>query len=110
MGSKDSRRRAGRRCWRGNCFPDRPAENLALAAGVAAVLGHVYSCWLKFKGGKGIATSAGVGSPGRRRLAPSRWRIWGIVFAPHRYVSVASIVAAVVLAAGRLVFPLRDAE
>jgi len=33
---------------------------LQIIAGIAAVLGHNYTCWLKFKGGKGIATSAGV--------------------------------------------------
>jgi glycerol-3-phosphate acyltransferase PlsY len=81
----------------GHCFPGTPRENLALAAGVAAVLGHVYSCWLKFKGGKGIATSAGVGFAWAPIACAVTLAIWGIVFASTRYVSVASIVAAVVL-------------
>ncbi|MCX6923766.1 MAG: glycerol-3-phosphate acyltransferase [Verrucomicrobia bacterium] len=37
-----------------------PREWFAICAGVAAILGHNYSCWLHFQGGKGIATSAGV--------------------------------------------------
>ena len=31
-----------------------------MAAGLFVILGHNYTCWLKFKGGKGIATTAGV--------------------------------------------------
>jgi glycerol-3-phosphate acyltransferase PlsY len=81
----------------GSCFPGVPRENLAVAAGAAAVLGHVYSCWLKFKGGKGIATSAGVGFAWAPVACAVTLTIWGIVFVSTRYVSVASIVAAVVL-------------
>lgn len=81
----------------GYCFPGTPRENLALAAGAAGVLGHVYSCWLKFKGGKGIATSAGVGFAWAPEACAVTLAIWILVFAATRYVSVASIVAAVVL-------------
>ena len=80
-------------------FPGAAAlDNLALAAGAGAVLGHVYTCWLKFKGGKGIAiTSAGVGFAWAPEACAVTLAIWIVVFAATRYVSVASIVAAVVL-------------
>lgn len=69
-------------------------ERLAILAGVAAILGHNYTCWLKFKGGKGIATTAGV----LMALVPNALlvalAIWIVTFAVSRYVSVASIVAA----------------
>ena len=69
-----------------------------LIAGIAAVLGHNYTCWLWFKGGKGIATTAGV----YFALAPLSVSIalgvWIILFAVTRYVSLASIAAAVALA------------
>lgn len=81
----------------GKYFPGTPAENLALAAGAAAVLGHIYTCWLKFQGGKGIATSAGVGFAWAPEACAVTLAIWGIVFLCTRYVSVASIVAATVL-------------
>jgi acyl phosphate:glycerol-3-phosphate acyltransferase len=69
-------------------------EWFRLCAGVAAILGHNYTCWLHFKGGKGIATSAGV----LVALVPVPLlmilAVWIIVFALSRYVSLASIAAA----------------
>ena len=80
-------------------FSPEEIERFAIIAGFFAVLGHNYTCWLKFKGGKGIATSAGV----FLALAPLALGIalgvWMIVFALSRYVSVASIAAAVALPA-----------
>jgi glycerol-3-phosphate acyltransferase PlsY len=75
-------------------------ENMRIVAGICAVLGHNYTCWLKFKGGKGIATSAGVYFALAPLAAGIALGIWIIVFALGRYVSVASIAAAVALPTG----------
>ena len=61
------------------------------------MLGHNFTCWLKFKGGKGIATSAGVYFALAPLAAGIALGTWIIVFALSRYVSVASIAAAVAL-------------
>jgi glycerol-3-phosphate acyltransferase PlsY len=72
-------------------------ERITVIAGICAVLGHNYTCWLKFKGGKGIATTAGV----YLALAPEALGIALAVFIlailATRYVSVGSIVAAIAL-------------
>jgi len=69
----------------------------AIVAALFAVLGHNYPCWLHFKGGKGIATSAGV----LVALVPLPLLVilgvWIVVFAFSRYVSLASISAAFAL-------------
>ena len=72
-------------------------EYLQIIAGVVVILGHNYTCWLKFKGGKGIATSAGV----LLALVPITFAVglatWIVVCMLTRYVSLGSIAAAAVL-------------
>lgn len=81
---------------RGN-YEEEIAYRLPVVAGIFAVLGHNYTCWLKFKGGKGIATTAGV----YLALAPVALLIALAIFilsiVVTRYVSVGSIAAAAVL-------------
>lgn len=69
--------------------------HFAMLAGLASILGHVYPCWLRFRGGKGIATTGGVYAA----LAPIpvalTLALWLIIFISSGYVSLASIAAAV---------------
>src|SRR3954447_19150150 len=67
------------------------------AAAMCSVLGHVYPPWLKFKGGKGVATSAGALLALTTVATLIGVTTWIIVFWVTRYVSLASMVAAVVL-------------
>jgi glycerol-3-phosphate acyltransferase PlsY len=69
----------------------------SIVAGICAVLGHNYTCWLNFKGGKGIATSAGVLIALVSHAFLAALAVWLVVFIASRYVSLASILAAFVL-------------
>ncbi|MFL5531373.1 MAG: glycerol-3-phosphate 1-O-acyltransferase PlsY [Gemmatimonadales bacterium] len=73
------------------------SELYALACGVAAIIGHVFSVFVGFKGGKGVATAAGV----MLALTPIALGvvagIWGVVLMLTGYVSLASIAAAAML-------------
>jgi glycerol-3-phosphate acyltransferase PlsY len=72
-------------------------DNLAVVGGVAAILGHIYTFWLYFKGGKGIATSGGVVMAWAPVACLTALAVWGLVLAISKYVSLASIAAAIVL-------------
>jgi acyl phosphate:glycerol-3-phosphate acyltransferase len=72
--------------------PLRRAE--ALAA-LFAVLGHMFTCWLHFHGGKGVATGFGVFLAASPWAALAAFGVFAAVFALSRYVSVGSIAACV---------------
>ena len=66
-------------------------------AGIVAVLGHNFTCWLRFKGGKGIATTAGVYCAVAPLAVSIALGLWILAFVTTRYVSIASIIAAIAL-------------
>ena len=72
-------------------------ELVGIAGGLACVLGHTFSVWLRFRGGKGVATSAGVLLGLMPLAVVSVFAVWVVLFQFTRYVSVASIGAAVAL-------------
>jgi acyl phosphate:glycerol-3-phosphate acyltransferase len=73
------------------------SELFAVACGVAAIVGHVFSVFVGFKGGKGVATAAGV----MLALTPVSLGVaalvWAVVVRLTGYVSLGSIAAAAVL-------------
>ena len=72
---------------------------LWLAVGCAAILGHIFPIYVKFKGGKGVATSFGVALgiwPYYTLCAAVAIVVWVVVVLIWRYVSLASMVASVI--------------
>lgn len=72
---------------------------LGALCGVAAIAGHTFPVWLRFKGGKGVATSAGMLLGIAPAAAGIGLAVWIALMALTRYVSVASIGAAVAVPA-----------
>jgi len=71
---------------------------LALAVGCAAVLGHIFPIYIKFKGGKGVATSFGVAIglwPYYTTCSLFALGVWAVTVLIWRYISLASIAASV---------------
>jgi len=79
-------------------FASGPADWLLTSAAVAVLVGHIFPIWLSFRGGKGVATAIGVFLV----LAPLAVLIAGVIFLAvvlsTRYVSLGSIVGALVVA------------
>ena len=84
--------------WIAHLFGDaRHDEWFRILGAVCGVLGHSYPVWLAFKGGKGVATSAGILLALVPIAAVVAASIWTLVFLVTRYVSIASIAAAITL-------------
>lgn len=72
-----------------------PADvNLAITAGVVAVLGHIFPVWLGFRGGKGVASALGVFLALSPMTAAGALVVFLIIAFTTRYVSLASILGA----------------
>ena len=76
-----------------NISPAPLAQDLALLAGLCAVIGHMFPCWLGFSGGKGVATVLGVILYLNPMIAVFVIGLWLLVAAISRYSSVASLTA-----------------
>lgn len=72
-------------------------ERWMMAAALAAVIGHMFPVWLRFKGGKGVATGLGVFLPIAATAVLAAVVLWIVVVAFWRYSSLGSILAAVAL-------------
>jgi len=83
---------------------DLSAEYIFILLGAAAIAGHIWTVFLNFKGGKGVATSAGVMAGLAPLVLLSAFICWLIVFIITRYVSLASIIAAMALPLFAVVF------
>jgi acyl phosphate:glycerol-3-phosphate acyltransferase len=67
------------------------------AAGVAAIVGHVYPVWLRFRGGKGVATACGVFSVLTPLAVPPALAIFIATVWVTKYISLGSVMASIAL-------------
>lgn len=78
-------------------------ELLAMYAGIGAVLGHNFPFYLKFKGGKGIAATAGLLLAVNPKVALVAMLTFIVVVGVTRYVSLGSIILVVIFGIGMIV-------
>jgi acyl phosphate:glycerol-3-phosphate acyltransferase len=79
-----------------------PPDSLRVAAGLAAFLGHLFPIYLRFRGGKGVATGAGVVAVLLPIPLLVGLLVWVAVLSVSRYVSLSSVMAVLILTAFRL--------
>lgn len=84
--------------------PAARPELYRVLAGLAAIAGHNWTVFLKFRGGKGVATSAGVVIGLVPKIFWLGFLVWTIVFSVTGYISVASIIASIAVPLFTLVF------
>ena len=78
---------------------------VAVGAGLMAFLGHCFPVYLRFRGGKGVATSAGAVAVLLPIPALAAFVVWGILLCAFRYMSLASIAGVLVLCFAHLRTP-----
>lgn len=71
--------------------------------GAAAILGHIFSPFMRFKGGKGVATGCGVILAAHTALGVAGLLVWAMVFTITRIVSLSSIAAMLAMLVGALI-------
>lgn len=70
---------------------------LPAAAGLAAIIGHIYPVWLRFRGGKGVATACGVFSILTPLAVPPALAIFAAAVWLTKYISLGSVLASMAL-------------
>jgi glycerol-3-phosphate acyltransferase PlsY len=81
--------------WMASRISDGP--QVPAAAGCAAIIGHIYPIWLRFRGGKGVATACGVFSVLTPLAMPPAVVLFAIVVWLTKYISLGSVVASLAL-------------
>jgi glycerol-3-phosphate acyltransferase PlsY len=73
------------------------APSASALAGLAAIVGHIYPVWLRFRGGKGVATACGVFAVLTPAAIPTALGMFIVTVWVTKYVSLGSIVASIAL-------------
>jgi glycerol-3-phosphate acyltransferase PlsY len=89
----------------GSSLAPVPMQNAEAVAALCAILGHMYTVWLRFKGGKGVATALGVFLALAPVAALAGLFVFVLTFALTKYVSLASILASVVFPFAAVLLP-----